>query len=159
MEQTITVRFVCNILDWNWTDIQLSHNFPTLAPLSANRSLRLHLTITMGNTQAISNNFYLISPPQQQEILEEYMHNKLISWAAVSTDAAHRINDTEFLVNLIESHKNGTAALPSTPLPSLEGKKRAKISASPVRRAIVFPDGVKTPDQQQLYTQSCTQQK
>ena len=101
MEQTITVRFVCDILEWNWTDIQLSHNFPTLTPLSVNRIPRLHLTITMGNTQGISNDFYLLAPQQQRHILEECMANESISWAAVSLDAAHRVSDHEFLNDLI----------------------------------------------------------
>ena len=152
MEQTITVRFVCNILEWNWTDIHLSHNFPTLTPLSVNRTPRLHFTITMGNTQAISNDFYCLSPPQQRQILEECMDNESITWAAVSTDAAHRVSDHEFLNDLIESHKNGTAVLPSTPLRNQDVVKRAKISASPVKRAIVFPDGCDTPDQRKRYT-------
>ena len=153
MEQTITVRFVCDILDWNLTDIQLSHNFPTLAPLAPNPKPQLDLTFTMGNTQAISNDFYLLSPPQQQEILEECMDNVSISWAAVSSDAVHRINDTKFLVNSIESHKNGTTALSSTPIPSPDGKKCAKILTSPVRRANVFQDRIETPEQRKLYTQ------
>ena len=124
MEQTITVRFVCDILDWNWTDLQLSHNFPTLAPLAPNRKPQLGLTFTMGNTQAISNDFYLLPPPQQQQILEECMHHKSISWSQVAYDASHRLTDEQFLVDTIKRHKNGTAALPSTPLPNPDGKKR-----------------------------------
>ena len=78
MEQTITVRFVCDILDWNWTDLQLSHNFPTLAPLAPNRKPQLDLTFTMGNTQAISDDFYCLTSLQQRTILEECMDDESI---------------------------------------------------------------------------------
>ena len=146
MEQTITVRFVCDILEWNWTDIQLSHNFPTLTPLSVNRIPRLHLTFTMGNTQGISNDFYFLTDPQKHHVLEECMAKESISWAMVAHDAAHRVNDHEFLNDLIEGHMNGTTVLPSTPLPNTGTAKRVKISASAVKRTLVFPDYCDTPE-------------
>ena len=81
------------------------------------------------------------------------MDNESISWAAVCRDAAREFSDEAFLVNMIERQKNGTAALPSTPRPSLEGKKRAKISPLAVGRALEFPNAVKTPEQRELYTE------
>ena len=152
MEQTITVRFVCDILEWNWTDIQLSHNFPTLTPLSVNRTPRLHLTITMGNTQGISNDFYLLTDPQKRHVLEECVAKESISWAMVAHDAAHRVNDHKFLNDLIAGHMNGTTVLPSTPLPNTGTAKRVKISALTVRRTLVFPDYCDTPEKRDQYT-------
>ena len=131
MEQTITVRFVCDILDWNWTDIQLSHNFPTLAPLAPNRKPQLDLTFTMGNTLAISNDFHLLPPPQQQQVLEECMLHESISWSQVAYDASHRLTDEKFLAAAINRHKNGTAALPPTPLQNQGTNKRPKTSITP----------------------------
>ena len=152
MEQTITVRFVCDILEWNWTDIQLSHNFPTLTPLYVNRIPRLHLTFTMGNTQGISNDFYFLTDPQKHHVLEECMAKESISWAMVAHDAAHRVNDHKFLNDLIAGHMNGNTVLPPTPLPNTGTAKRVKISASSVKRTLVFPDFCDTTDKRDRYT-------
>ena len=87
------------------------------------------------------------------------MAKESISWAMVAHDAAHRANDHEFLNDLIESHMNGTTVLPSTPLPNTGTAKRVKISASAVRRTLVFPDYCDTPEKRDRYTFVHSQEK
>ena len=81
------------------------------------------------------------------------MDKESLTWAAVSTLAALAFKDNEFLANLIESHKNGTAVPPSTPLPNPDGKKRAKIEVTPAETPIAFPSFFNTPERQAVFTE------
>ena len=141
MTQTITMRFICNILEWNWTNILLSHNFPNLTPLSVNLAPRLHFIITMGNTVAITTNYYWLIPPQQKQILEACMHHEPITWATVLSKVYPAVKDQQFLADLIESHKNGTAVPPATPPLTQEATKRPNGHITPNEgKPAAFPD-------------------
>ena len=145
MAQTITVRFVCNILEWNWTNIHLSHNFPNLTPLSVNCTPKYRFTITMGNAFSATSDFYCLTSQQQREIIEACMLHESFTWAT---------KDREFLANLNEIHKNGTAA-PTTPAPQNQGtSKHPKVRVTTdKRKPVAFPSFADTPAKRVLYTE------
>ena len=74
-----------------------------------------HSTITMGNIVSVTTDFYCLTPLQQREILVACILRESITWATVLTLVSPAIKDQEFLANLIERHKNGTAVPPTTP--------------------------------------------
>ena len=82
------------------------------------------------------------------------MDRELLTWATVSTLASPAIKDQQFLANLIESHKNGTAVPPTTPPRIQETNKRPKIHVTPVKeKPVAFPDYANTPAKRVLYTE------
>ena len=153
MALTITVRFICYIFKWNWTNIHLSHNFPILISLSVNLAPQLQFPITMGNTNAITNNFYCLTDQQQRKILESCMHHESITWARVAALASLRVKDQQFLTNLIKSHKNGTA-VPTTPASQDQGmNKRPNAHIIPeVMKPAAFLDWANTDAGRNFFT-------
>ena len=93
----------------------------------------------MGNTVAITTDFYCLTSPQQRQILEACMLCESLTWATVSTLASPAIKEQQFLANLVESHKNGTVVLPTTPPPNQDANKRPKITVTPAKNPVGFP--------------------
>ena len=81
------------------------------------------------------------------------MFHELITWATVLSKVYPAIEDQEFLVNLIKSHKNGTAAPATPPSQTQETNKCLKIRATPGEmKPAAFPSFVHTDAKHQLYT-------
>ena len=107
----------------------------------------------MGNTVLVISDFYCLTSLQQREILEACMLREVIIWATVPTLVSSAIKDQEVFANLIESHKNGTAAPPTTPPQNQEMNKRLKTTVTPDEgKPVAFPGYANTPARQKLYT-------
>ena len=66
MDRTIVVQFVCDILWWDWSDLELSHKFPILAPFSVNRIPEYYFTSSIGKMVSVIKDFDNLSPLQKR---------------------------------------------------------------------------------------------
>ena len=110
MDRDICVRFVCDILWWDWSDLELSHKFPNLSPLSVNCITEYYFTSTMGSMVSVVKDFDNLSPLQKKGLILSCIQHEGITWKKVVERLSPDIKDPKFLMDMIGFQKELAAA-------------------------------------------------
>ena len=148
MDRTIVVRFVCDILWWDWSDLELSHKFPILAPFSVNRIPEYYLISSFGTMASTVKDFDSLSPLQQKGLVVSCIKHKGITWKKVLEQLAPNIKDPRFVVEMIAHQKEAARSQEDSQqfhyqYPQQRPNKQAKVTPEK-KKSPAVPDSIDT---------------
>ena len=80
----------------------------------------------MGNMASVCYDFHALPVLQQQDVIDSCMNNESLTWEKILEKVLPEIKDTQFLINLIDYHKQGNVARTEPQRPIGAKNKRPK---------------------------------